>query len=59
MKAFWAVVVMVTVAVALEPAAVHASNGAAGLFSNDLLTGLLIALGCALFSAVLRRLPSG
>ena len=59
MKLFWVVAAMVTGAAALAAATAHVSSGAAGLFSNDLLTGLMIAVGCALFSAVLRRLPSG
>ena len=67
MKAMWAVIVMAFAAAALSPVAVDASNriaeqATAGVVSsahNDLLTGLMIALGCALFSAVLRRLPHG
>ena len=41
-------------------AAQSSSSGcsAAANAHNDLLTGLLIALGCALFSALLRRLPN-
>jgi hypothetical protein len=58
MKAFWGVLATTAAVAALAPAEVHASNGTAGLFSNDLLTGLVIALGCALFSAALRSRPS-
>lgn len=58
MKAFWVVLAMGAVVAALAPGQVHASTGVTGLLSNDLLTGLVIALGCALFSAALRRLPS-
>ncbi|HET8932866.1 MAG TPA: hypothetical protein VFN67_05480 [Polyangiales bacterium] len=58
MKAFWVVLAMGAVVAAAAPAEVHASTGSAGLLSSDVLTGLVIALCCALFSAALRRLPS-
>jgi hypothetical protein len=58
MKAFSVLVVVVTGVAAWAPAEAHASNGAAGLFSNDLMTGLMMAVGCALFSVLLRRLPN-
>lgn len=58
MQALWVVLVVVTGMVTWTPAEAHASSGAAGLLSNDLLTGLMMALGCALFSALLRHLPS-
>jgi hypothetical protein len=46
-------------AAALSPVEVRASSSLIEpLHHSDLLTGLLIALGCALFSAVLRRLPN-
>jgi|GEM_PF-4605306 len=69
MRAILAIVAMAAGAAALAPAEVRAGSGIVDpLYSsgshlvgvhNDLLTGLLIALGCALFSVVLRRLPSG
>jgi len=65
MRAILAIVAMAAGAAALAPAEVRAGSGIVEpLYSsgvgahNDLLTGLLIALGCALFSAALRRLPS-
>jgi hypothetical protein len=67
MRAILAIVAMAAGAAALAPAEVRAGGIVEPLYSsssnlvgahNDLLTGLLIALGCALFSAVLRRLPS-
>lgn len=36
----------------------QASSSSIASTHSDLLTGLLIALGCALFSLMLRRLPS-
>ena len=69
MKAFWGFVAVVTGVVLLAPAEVHAGGSGVGQLArsglstvngshNDLLIGLLIAVGCALFSAALRRLPN-
>jgi len=69
MKTLCGFVAMATCVALLAPAEVHAGGSAVGQLAhsglstvasshNDLLTGLLIALGCALFSVVLRRLPN-
>lgn len=69
MRAVLGIVAMAMGAAALAPAEVQAGSGIVEpLYStgstlvgahNDLFTGLLIALGCAVFSVLLRRLPIG